>query len=716
MANIKLTGGLGWEGDLTPGPHSAFTKYFKNPPSFAIVQQNSKATANEPLASLPSGHQTLDVSFGENFSAGAGGGELTVSPGIHGKLGVFTAGSLFSSDAYESPLKILPGQAYVDFEIGADLSASISRQENTLGFGFEAGTAVTITNYRLFHPTPTAPTLASAIKDTIQDYVIPATVDDLRHMPAGMIATLEGTGTITFTATADIVTLVNPLAVASAEILANVLQIGPGASIAVGASFELSGEYEIRIRKLDSRKVELGYFRKHGSDLNVSASANAGLTAALGEKDLIASFLGAISGKPSADLPPLNLSPEQTAAIAAALKQAIDRKLQLGMMAQLDFLSSNQEAFLFEADLEALGADGQKMIEDALGSNLALLVENEKSLPPGVQWKSNVLSRAQERGFSLKVNAFGLYNYISLHDLLRTSTIATDAESGEVHITDSTVASRIGLTANFLTQENRVKLRSVLAESFLVTVVYRCSKIVKQPDLSGSYWFFDLVPAAGRTLVEGFYHVMGALGLDAASKASIPASSESFGRAALFIDTEYDSAAVYGLFLKSDGAARGLTEYEGIGRKAMQAVLLPGGVNDTRLKALEDAYWPQVKSAAGNRAALAEIFPEAAEPILMDIYGDWFVIANWSSAMAEASQCLSTAYPYFSQNSDPNSEKFQTLRTALQKQMSSVAQETKDRFADPWGLVALDIASGRKSQARAEIYSEKLTVVVKRES
>lgn len=714
MANIKLTGGLGWEGDLTPGLQFAFSKYFKNPPSFAILQQDFKSAANEPLASLPPGHQTMDVSFGGEFSAGGGGPELTVSPGVHGKLGVFTGGSLFDSDAYESPLKILPGQAYVGFGIGASLAASVAREANTLGFGFEAGTAVTIANYRLFQTTPSAPTLGSAIEDTIQGYIIPATIDDLRQMPVGMIATLEGTGTITFTATADIVTLVNPLAVASAEILANVLQIGPGASISVGASFELSGEYEIRIRKLDNSKVELGFYRKHGSDLSVSASAQAGVSAVVGKKDLISSFLGAISGKPDADLQALNLSPEQAAAIAAALKQAIDRKLELGIKAQLDFLSSNEEAFLFEADLTALDASGQKMVQDALGSNLALLVENEKSLPSGIQWKSNVLSRSRERGLSLKVNVFGLYNYLSLDDLLRTSMIATDAESGEVDITDSTVASRIGLTANFLTQENRVKLRSVLAESFLVTVVYRCSKILKQPDLSGSYWFFDMVPAAGRALVEGFYHAMAALGLESAAEASLPANVEAFGKTAFFIDTEYDSATVHSLFLKSDGTAREASEYETIGRQAMHAVLLPGGVNDTRLKALEDAYWPQVKSAAGNRATLAEIFPEAAEPVLMDIYGDWFVIANWARAMGDAAQCLSAAYPYFSQNPDPNSEKFQTLRTVLQNQMASVAQETKDRFADPWGLVALDMASGRKSQARAEIYSEKLTVVVKR--
>jgi hypothetical protein len=46
------------------------------------------------------------------------------------------------------------------------------------------------------------------------------------------------------------------------------------------------------------------------------------------------------------------------------------------------------------------------------------------------------------------------------------------------------------------------------------------------------------------------------------------------------------------------------------------------------------------------------------------------------------------------------SKEFNSLRAGLAKALESVARNVRAQFGDPWGLVAMDIASGHQAEAR----------------
>lgn len=713
MPQIPLKDNFGLNLGVDIEPASALRRYFQNVSGAVILHQNFKSVADQPLTAHPFGTTTINLGFDKAFTGAIPGAALTVGPGAQASLVVVQDGNLFDPDPYGSPIGIAPGHAYVGFGLAATVSASIATEAVNPAFGLTSETAVTFSNYRLFETTASTPTIGAAFSATIGGWIIPASISDLEDMPAGLIATIEGSGTITFAAQVDVTPLINPLASVSAGILAGAIELSAGASIPVTASYELRGDYQLRVRKLDSSRVEIGYLRKRGQDFAVSAAATVGVAAVAGDTSLVGRVLGALSPDPLVDLAGLNLAPDALDSLTAALKQSINRELQLGIQAQVDSLASDTEAFLFELDLTALDAAGRTMVENALGSNLSALVQNEHSLPPGIQWKSSVLAKARESGFSLGIDVFGFYNWASVHDLLVNSTIAADPESGRVVITDRVTASQIGLTTNLITSENRVALRSALGESFLLTAVYRCSNVLREAALTGVYWFFDLEPSASETQIQDHLNAIQALCISPPAGVP-PPGRQTFGRTAFYLETRYSNAAVSAIFLRADGTARPASDFETAGRDAMLAVLTPGGVNNIRRQALEDSWWGQVKAASGNLETLAQLFPDAASPVVADIYGDWFVITNWTSAMAEAAQTVAGAYPYFTSNPDPASATFQSLRAKLQKQMSSLERATKNRFSEPWGIVALDLASRRTSEASAELYACGLTLVLKR--
>lgn len=714
MPQFPLKDNFGLDLGVNLEPSSALVRYFRDISGAVILHLDFKSIIDQPLTAYPFGAVAVDLGFDKGFTGELPGAEITVGPGIHGSLTVVTHGTLFDPDPYGSPVSIAADHAYLGFGLTVGFSAAVTNDALNPAFGFTLGTGVTLSNYQLFATTPSTPLIGAALSDVIGKWIIPAALPDLDSMPEGLIATVEGSGVISFTAQVDVAPLINPLASASIALAASAIEIQAGASIPVTASYTLKGEYQVRVQKLDANRVAIGYLRKQGQNLTVTAAVAAGVTATAGGASLVGGLLSALSPDPEIDLAGMNLDPAVLAAITNALESSIERELELSIQAQLDFLSSSAEAFLFEVDLDALDAAGQAMVEEALRSNLSPLVQNEKSLPPGITWKSSVVTKARERGFSLNVNVFGFFNWASVRELLTNSIIAADPASGSVVITDRVTASRIGLTSNLITERNQMALRSVLGESFLLTAVYRSTNVLSDSAITGLYWFFDLDPSANQAAIDDHLNAIRALGIALPQAHAQTPVKTSFGRTAFFLETRYDVAATNALFVKSNGSARASGDYERAGREAMRAVLLPGGVNAVRREALDDAWWPQVRASAGSFEALSQLFPSAAEPAIADIAGDWFVITNWASAMAEASKTLAAARPWLATHPDPASPEFESLRARIEKQMASLARETINRFSEPWGIVALDLASDRASQASAELYSSALTLVLKR--
>jgi hypothetical protein len=138
------------------------------------------------------------------------------------------------------------------------------------------------------------------------------------------------------------------------------------------------------------------------------------------------------------------------------------------------------------------------------------------------------------------------------------------------------------------------------------------------------------------------------------------------------------------------------------------------------LRILEgDAVWQQVKGTGGTLTNLAQLFPDLRPDSQIPIIaGDYVLIEWWGSTMSDLAETLSGARRFFAQTPPlaSDSPAFQKAQADLWHSMAKVASNTHDRFTDPWGLIAMDRASGQRSLASARIVSPGLTLSVARPS
>jgi len=270
---------------------------------------------------------------------------------------------------------------------------------------------------------------------------------------------------------------------------------------------------------------------------------------------------------------------------------------------------------------------------------------------------------------------------------------------------------------NFLADPD--KLRKVLAQSFLITAAYRCSGLIAHgPSLKASYWHFAAHAKTNRQTMAAYLDALHALGLVSETQKEESLSNlNDFGRSTFYVGTDYDDVLSQSLYLRPDDQPRGIEEYEQIGRQALRQLLHPGD-DDYRLRSLEnDTIWQQVKATGGTLVNLAPLFPDLRPDTQIPIIaGDYLLIEWWASTMSRLAVTLSAAKRFFSQKPAPASDSpaFQKVQGDLWRRMADVASNTHDRFADPWGLVAMDLASGQHSVASARVVSPGLTLKVER--
>ena len=721
MANIPISDGFGLDLQATLDPKSAFAKYFQHPPSFSVLQQNLASVQDVPLTGFPLKSTEIGLAFTQPTSVATTSPQFAGSAAVAATLCVVTGGKLFDPDPYGSPIEVPSGSAYLGLGVKATLAPGVDITSGKLAFGFTAGSTVCLSHYRLVATTPTTPTFKAALQTSLQDYAIPLSPDDFASLGIGDLATIEGTGSLQLTGTFDLLTSVNPLVSVTSAALPATVQIQEGAKIAISACLTITGDLQIRIQKVDAQTVRMGFYRKRGGDLTVQVNPSVGITAGTTSVDFISAVLGVVGPNPlpsSDQLEKAGLAKEKQDSIERALKAGIQRSLQLSIQEELLASSSQEVAFLYEISLNDLGPDGRNAIQDALRLNLSTLSESPQSLPRGIREIQNVLTTTRTIGQSLKLNLLGIYNFTSVSDLVLKGAVLTDPASGEILITDTATANQVSGAINFLA--NPDKLRKVLAQSFLITAAYRCSGLIAHPpSLKASYWHFDEHAQTDRATMTANIHVLSTMGLiSAAQEGQSLALGTDFGHSTFYVTTDYNDALSQGLFLSNDGQPRARSEYEQIGRKAMQLLIQPGGDDDFRLRPLQDdAIWQQVQATGGTLGNLAELFPDLSPDSQIPIIaGDYVLIAWWASTMANMGQSLSAAKRFFSSAPPPSSDSpaFAKVQSDLWHQMADVARNTHDRFSDPWGLLAMDLASGQKSVASARIVSAGLTLNVKR--
>jgi hypothetical protein len=398
-----------------------------------------------------------------------------------------------------------------------------------------------------------------------------------------------------------------------------------------------------------------------------------------------------------------------------ALKAGIQRSLALSIEEDLHALASDEVAFLYEIGLNELEADGQKAIQDALRLNLSTLSASAP-LPRGVREIQNLLTTTRKKGHTLKLNVLGIYNFTSMSELTLKGTILTDPASGQVLITDGATATRVSGGVNFLADPD--KLRKALAQSVLVTAAYRCSGlIVHAPALKVSYWHFAEVAQTDRATMAADLHALTSVGLiSAVEEQQALGQTADFGRSTFYLQTDFDDALSQAMFIRN-GKPRAGDEYEEIGRRALQLLIPPDSKDAYRLRALDAAMWPKVKGTGGTIAGIAPLFPDLSPDLeIPNIAGDCRLIAWWAETMAHMAQTLSAANQFFSQVPRPteDSPAFKNIQSKLWHQMADVASKTQDRFSDPWGILAMDLASNQQSHASARIVSPNCTLTRER--
>ena len=575
MPTIKLTDHLGVDVSAEVNEDSSVAEYLKGLAKLKFDGLDFANLKNTTLDQGPLNSVETGITFAQPL-AFHGDSELTIEAGVSGGLKLYSAKDkqLFDPEVFADPIAINANQFYVGFGTNVKFSSEFMNETGDASFGLSAGGGMGCTTYRLFEKAPgTAkfPTYIDALKETIAAFTLPRSLDDLRKMGNGTVATLEGSGSLKVSGDLDVVSVVNPLASVNLPEPLGSLELSSGGSLKVAGSFEITGTFQIRAHKLTAEKVRLGFYRKRGTELGVKVTSSIGGSVAIGGFEPLEQILKALSSDPKAELEKLKdeLGEDRADAIKKVVEAGISRKLEIALGFELASQTSSESAFLFDVDLNKLDDAGTKAIHSSLAGNLLSLPARQDGLPSGVTLVRSIFTEVQKKKHAVKFNLLGIYNFISVSTLILNGRVMFEPSTGELVITDTATASKISAsTLNFAADGE--KLRKVLAESVLISAAYRCSNLVTQPpELKIAHSYFELHTRTDQTAMKNNLDVFEALGLmQQAEKEKILSLAQEFGRTTLYTETAYDDELVKALFLNND-QPRSKTEYELAGRKAL---------------------------------------------------------------------------------------------------------------------------------------------------
>ncbi len=661
MATFQLKDGFGLNETITPG-QSALSKYFQNLPDFSVATIDLAQLANQDLTNPAVTSIQGGVTFSQPIKIGKLNVELTVGASASAALSIFVPASdgapLFSPDTFGDNIKVSASQRYVSLALSAQLNGSASASPGDLKFGFDGKSSVAFTYYKRF----TAGTkVLSAVEDTIETFCIPGDLDDISAMSEGSIATTESAGDLKFSGSANLLALTNPLATVDVP-LAGAVNVTGGVAITVGADYEFSGDYQLRIQKLAGKTFRFGVYRKRDSQFDFTVTANASLTAKLGDSDLFVKLMQAISSDPAADLKQLEaagLSEDQSKAIQTAIKNAVNRSLEIGISFELSRSSESDAMFLYEVNLDAVQPDGRSALHSALEGDLSGLVKADANPPAGVTLLKSIVSTARTRQYSLKLNLLGIYNVLLVSKLLIQGTTAWDATTGELVLTDQATEDKIEVITSNLQVKDSEKLRQILAEHFLITATYRSvANVVGGPDVTGLQSYFHLEQNPSKVRMRDYLFLSVALGLQTppAALSRLP-KIDDFGVTTIYAEAGYDGPACRSLFF--DGTMlHNAKFYTDAGREAIKSLVQPGDDDSYRLAlATNDALFDQLQDIGNVQSAeFAAACTNAGIPHdIVPFVGVDYINVTWlRDAMVSAGTHLQAIDKYLQSN--PNTD------------------------------------------------------------
>ncbi len=719
MPDIKLTDGINAAIDITPNNKSALVKYFKNLSDFSIAGALPVLRRGVTLVDPAIKTITAGVNLSRPIEVGTSQVDLKISAGLCGSLGIFkpegVSTSLFDPDPYGDPIPVAQDDRYVSFSLTGTVTAAGAAGPGDLKFGFSAASTTMIANYCRFATKPSAPELVDAVKSTVAGFTLPMDIADLQEMAIDSIVTLDGTGTLKFSGTANLLAVLNPLAAASLPAPLPAVSVKQGGSIDIDADIQLSGSYQIRLIKLGPQQVRLAYYRKMDEALGIQVSARAGLSADIGGSDVLGKLISAISSDAKVDsneLKKAGLDKDTVQSIEGAIKASIERTLEIAITAELGKSSGHKAAFVYDIDLVALTPTSRAAVHSALDGDLSALTRNSDPPLPGIRMVRELLTDVRQSKHALNINLLGIVNYGWVSKLMLEGKTLYEPTTGQLVISDAATASRVGSTVFNIGVADAEKLRQVMAENFLITVAFRGARSTGlSSSLVTSHSFFALNQHTSPETVRDELDVSVALGLmSTPEQARAVRSAPEFGRTLFYAKVDYDNALSEHLFLDGNGP-RPVAFYETAGLDAIAGLVHPGDVDEARLLPASDPnLWQEMKSA--GQARIKALFPTVPDPIIGAIIADYSLIRWWSDAMNGTAKKLAEMQAFLSSHPsvDWEDNDFKKLRSELADHLQSVAADTKENFGRPWGLLAMFIASGRRAARRTVLIGNNLSI------
>lgn len=666
------------------------------------------------LSEAPTDPVALEFAMAESLPLGESG-DLAFDAGVRAGFGVHHADELlFPADDLRDAVSVPGGTAYVSLMLAPRVRVGLQGARGPLAFGFAAGTTVAVRHFQPFDLAGTDPSLASAIGETLTHAVVPADLDDLAALPVGAHVSLAGEAEVRFSAGVELASVTNPLATPGLPIVGSA-RISAGASAGLDAEIRASGGFEIRAAMVAPGRVRLSYYRRAGSEITIDAAAAVGVSAHIGDSDAIKRLIGAISSDPEADLIELvnaGLSDAQIEALQQAVKRSVDRSLRLSTEMQFSSARRGEALFAYDIDLQALAAEGRQAVEAALGGDLTAIGAAGASGSGPIRAVQTGLLAQRTRRIAWRINLFGIVNVHSVSELLRRGTLSYDPTTGTLNAADEIASERI-LVRTRPFESDGEKVRKLVFESTILTAAYHASRVTVGVALRCSAGYFEGRRRTSAADLRQDYNAIIGLGLaDAAERDRRIGAEHDFGPSTFFLDCTFDQAAADDLFIGPDGPFT-REYYERIGRDALLALIPPDDRERAHRRAAveEEASW-RALTEAGPAAARSQLVRRLGEVRAEHIIGDYVTIRWWADAMGGAARALTAMRQFLAGRSaaslmdDPQ---FQERRAALERELAEAVRESRARFGDPWGLLALDAAARRAAAAQAVIVSPRLT-------
>ena len=605
------------------------------------------------------------------------------------------------------------GEIYMAAGLDFSLSAGVSATEGPATFGFAAEGDFAIKCYRRFEQgTEGYPTFSQALATTISSFLLPREAADLDNVGAGVVLVLAGTGALTVSGGFSFAMPVQSLA--SVSLGDSKLEVKAGGSVDLSAQVTLTAGYQIRLRRIGERKVELGVYNLNSQENTVSISAQAGISAGVGKFDLAETFIAALSLQPVVDLNEFrqalpgeddSAKEQRIAAFQSSLQAAIAMKVQASVTAAFSTLRSDEAAWKFEIDLDAaISAEANAAITSALRGNFASLTAPNTALPAGIAQTANVLTRTDVRKQTLRVNLLGIANYLSVGKISQISTVERNA-SGEITlITDTASAARLQALLVNLNGDTK-RLRKMLSENFLIEAAYHVTNLgVLPPQFKSRHTYLEIDNSTGREQMKKHLDVARVLALISPAEEDRRLGSQNqFGRTTFYAELKYTGEVVRRIFLDQSGNPRSIKDYETLGRSALGALLAGDEGQELRARYADlglagTELWNKMKQT-GNTANFGPLFglpKDSTDPRLGAAGADFIVITDWAKAMNAAAAAIRDVEAAVG-GTAPGADdaRVTAARESLKRRLADVVTDTHEHFGDPLGMIMVYLASGQ---------------------